>query len=237
METIEPKSVKKKHYGVGHISRLKERFKDGKVTEEELVELLLSFTIKGRDVKPQAKEIYRLSNRRLGNVFDAVQKGGIHGLGPESQLFFSVVREFFDGVRKSRFMEKKYTLSNQRAVVDYFMNLCADRGRESVYVLYLDAKNRITKGQKASDGTITQSLMYPRTIIEDGMKCRAASIIVVHNHPSGDPRPSDSDRKITDKLGAACRAMDINLLDHIIVGNEGAGYFSFYEEGLLNARI
>lgn len=236
MEITEIKSAKKKHYGIGHIARLKERFTDGKVTEEELIELLLSFVIKGKDVKPQAKEIFRRSNRRLGNVFDTVLKGGIDGIGGESQLFFSVVREFFNGVRESRFMEKKYTLSNQRAVVDYFINLCADRGRESVYVLYLDAKNRIMSGKKASDGTITQSLMYPRFIIEEAMKCRAASIIVVHNHPSGDPRPSESDRKITDKLNTACRAMDIHLLDHIIVGNEGKGYFSFYEEGILSTR-
>ena len=216
------KSVKQRHYGIGHISRLKERFMSDKVTEEEILELLLSFVIKGKDVKPQAKELYSLSERRLGNVFKTLSKHEISGIGAESKLFFTVLESFYNGMRASRFMLKKHSLSNQRAVVDYFMNLCADRGSEAVYVLYLDAKNRIIGSKQASEGTITQSLMYPRQIVQEALKCRAASIIAVHNHPSGDPRPSE---------------MDIQLLDHIIVGTEGKGYFSFYEEGVLGRTI
>ncbi len=117
--------------------------------------------------------------------------------------------------------------------MDYFRNACHVRNREAVYAVFLDSKNRVIELKQVCEGTLTQSLLYPREIITECMKRGALSFIIIHNHPSGDPTPSENDRKITRKLLFATKEMDIAMLDHIIVGTEGKGYYSFYEDGLM----
>jgi DNA repair protein RadC len=223
--------LNKKHYGCGHISRLKKRFLENKISKCELIELLLSFVIKGRDVKLQSKEIYKESNGNFRNVFNVIEKKRIKGIGNETIVFFRLLKEFINTYNEDKFIDKKYVIQDQKDVIEYFKNKCYEADKEAVFAIFLDAKNRILTNKKIGEGTLTQSLVYPREIIKEAIAIGALSIILIHNHPSGVPCPSENDKKITKKLYFAGREMDLMILDHIIVGNEG--YFSFYENGLI----
>jgi DNA repair protein RadC len=229
---MEIKSTKSKnHYGIGHISRLKRRFMDEKTIKPEIIELLLSYVIKGRGVKDLAKDIDKASSRNFREVFRAVEKERIEGAGPEVKIFFRILRKFIEEYSRDKFAKKKYSVRDQKDAVEYFRNVCAGNDRESVYALFLDAKNRIVDNKKLGDGTLTQSVVYPREIIKQALAKSALSVVLVHNHPSGSPTPSEMDRKVTRKLLFGAKEMDISLLDHIIVGTEG--YYSFYENGMI----
>ncbi len=231
MKSVGKNLKSKPHYGLGHISRLKKRFKDGKTTKPEIIELLLSYIIKGRDVKAEAKEIYRASGGSFREAFRVIEKEHIPGVGAEVKTFFRVIKQFVDAYAEDKFSARKYSVRDQKEVAEYFRTACAADDREAVYALFLDAKNRVIDNKKLGEGTLTQSVVYPREIIKEAITKAALSVVLVHNHPSGSPSPSDADRKITKKLLFAAKEMDLNLLDHMIVGREG--YFSFYENGLI----
>jgi DNA repair protein RadC len=124
----------------------------------------------------------------------------------------------------------KKHIRDQKEVLEYIRSI-APFDVEQVYVLYLDAKNGVIDFTKETRGTLTQSVVYPREIIKKAMDKGALSVVLVHNHPSGDPTPSEADKKITKKLVFACKHMDMNLMEHMIIG-AGEKYYSFYEQGL-----
>jgi DNA repair protein RadC len=224
-------SMSKKHYGTGHISRLKQRFLQDKTAKPELIELLLSYVIRGRDVKPQAKEIYAKAGGSFREVFSVIEKEVIAGTGPEVKTFFKIIKKYIEEYSSDKFASRNYSVRDQKDVIEYFRSACAMEDRESVHALFLDAKNRVIENKKMGDGTLTQSVVYPREIVKEAIHKGALSVVLVHNHPSGSPTPSDADRKITKKLLFAAKEMDLNLLDHMIVARDG--YFSFYEQGLI----
>jgi|YelNatPaOPRAMG01_1025707.scaffolds.fasta_scaffold04432_1 DNA repair protein RadC len=223
--------MKLNKYGLGHISRLKNRFIENKISKYEIIELLLSYVIKGKDIKPQAKEIYKKCNGNFKNIFIIISKTKINGIGKETKIFFELLKNFINLYNEDKFINKKYTIKDQKDVVEFYRNMCYGLDKEGVYAIFLDAKNKILINKKIGEGTLTQSLVYPREIIKEAMTAGALSIILIHNHPSGVVTPSDNDKKITKKLYFAGREMDVMLLDHIIVGSEG--YFSFYENGFI----
>jgi DNA repair protein RadC len=221
-----------KAYGEGHIKRLKERFDAGAVSKQEILEILLSYVIKRKDVKPQAREIFQLSKGSFRRVFSVVENENIPGIGRETKVFFKAVKTFVNGFAEDAFLNEKIHVKNQKDIVEYFRALCEGADREAVYALYLDAKNKIIMNTKVSEGTLTQSVVYPREIMKTGIKCGALSVVLVHNHPSGDPAPSASDKRITKRLLFSLKEMDMTLLDHLVVG-AGGSYFSFYDAGLI----
>jgi DNA repair protein RadC len=221
------------NYRLGHIKRLKQRFSDGKISRGEILELLLSYCIKGRDVKPQSRKLYSMSSGNFKKVFDTAAKAEIPGIGDETRLFFNILKSFMDEYNKDSFLNKKLRMATQRDIVEYFRNSCADMTNEAVYCIFLDAKNRVKSMVKICEGTLTQSLLYPREIIGRAIREGALSFILIHNHPSGDATPSENDRKITKKMVFAVKECDLFLLDHIVIGTEGKGYFSFYEDGIM----
>jgi DNA repair protein RadC len=116
-------------------------------------------------------------------------------------------------------------------VANYYIPLLKDLKREQFRVLLLDVKNRVIKEVLISQGSLTSSIVHPREVIKPAVKESAASVIFIHNHPSGDPEPSVDDMEITDRLCKSCKIMGIGVLDHIIVA-EG-GYFSFKQKKLI----
>jgi DNA repair protein RadC len=132
---------------------------------------------------------------------------------------------------KESIQDFKKTVTSQNEVIKYFRTV-ADINKEEVFVLYLDAKNNVIDFEKISEGTLNQSLLYPREIVKRVLEVGALSVILCHNHPSGITTPSENDRKITRKTLIALKETDTKLLDHIIIGNNEK-YFSFYEEGLI----
>jgi len=116
-------------------------------------------------------------------------------------------------------------------VFDYLYHALRDAKKEKFKVLYLDAKNQILEEKTVFEGTVDSSAVYPREIIKEALWRDASSLIFVHNHPSGDPRPSESDKAITAELVCAAHTVQIRVLDHLIIGNDR--YFSFADSGLL----
>lgn len=116
-------------------------------------------------------------------------------------------------------------------VANYYIPLLKDLKKEQFRVILLDIKNRVLKEVLISQGSLTSSIVHPREVIKPAVKESAASIIFIHNHPSGDPEPSIDDVEITDRLCKSCGIMGISVLDHIIIA-EG-GYFSFKQKKLI----
>ncbi len=119
-------------------------------------------------------------------------------------------------------------------VARYYMPLLADKKREQFQVILLDRKNRVMREVMISQGSLTASVVHPREVFNPAIRDSAAAVIFVHNHPSGDPQPSQEDRTLTARLVEAGRLLGIQVLDHIIVA--GQTYMSFADEGLLDAR-
>ena len=116
-------------------------------------------------------------------------------------------------------------------VANYYIPLLKDLKKEQFRILLLDIKNKVIKEVLISQGSLTASIVHPREVIKPAIKESAASVIFIHNHPSGDPEPSTDDIEITDRLYKSCNILGINVLDHIIVAEEG--YFSFKQKQLI----
>ena len=101
---------------------------------------------------------------------------------------------------------------------------------EQMYCIFMDNKNNIKSIDKVASGSLTSAAIYPRELIKLALKYKAGSVVISHNHPSGDPQPSREDRSLTLKLAFAFKAIDANLLDHIIVGDS---YYSFADNGIM----
>ena len=118
-----------------------------------------------------------------------------------------------------------------REVFEFFRPRLRGLRKETFYALLLDGKNRLLREERVSEGTLTSSLVHPREVFAPAVRESAAALIVVHNHPSGDPTPSPEDREVTRRLRAAGEIVGIRVLDHVVVGEEA--YVSFLEKGWL----
>lgn len=223
----------KPHY-LDHRKRLRERFQkagaDG-LQDYELIELLLTYAIPRKDVKPTAKElIKRFGN--LSGVLDAGQKEleTFPDLGPASAVLIRLVKELCGSYLAEK-MLRKNALSSPQAVLDFARVKLAGLPHEAFMVIYLNVKNEILGHEILHEGTVDRAVVYPRRIIEAALRCHAASLILIHNHPSGHPDPSQEDKRLTRSIAEAARTVDIRVVDHIIVGK--GGHFSFMENHLL----
>lgn len=219
---------------LGHRKRLREKFlKSGLMgfQDYEIIELLLSLGTPRHDCKPQAKEAIRRF-KTLRGVLEASPEElqQISGVGPHSifgiKFMQAVAREFL----KEKSMEKPVCNSSQE-IFDYFYHSMRDLKKELIKAVYLNSQNQIIEIQDLSQGTVDSSFLYPREVIEGAIKCHAVSIVIVHNHPSGNPEPSESDKDLTRNLVYAGAIMKIKILDHIIIGDNRL--FSFAGEGLI----
>jgi DNA repair protein RadC len=123
-------------------------------------------------------------------------------------------------------------LSSSKVAADLFRTYLADVDREHFVVLFLNRKNKIVGLHTVSVGSLTASVVHPREVFKAAILANCSAIVAGHNHPSGNPQPSQEDRVLTTRLAEAGRLLGIQLLDHIIVGDERQ-YFSFADEGLL----
>ncbi|MDH7507445.1 MAG: DNA repair protein RadC [Candidatus Thermoplasmatota archaeon] len=135
--------------------------------------------------------------------------------------------------RTNKLMKKGYKLQIKNAsdVYHYFVDELQNKTKEYFYALFLDTKNRILKDELVSIGTLNESLIHPREIFNSAVSASCNSVIIVHNHPSGDCVPSDSDKEVTRVLVEAGNIMGIKVLDHVIIGKEG--FTSLKENGLM----
>ncbi len=154
----------------------------------------------------------------------------VKGIGPakaaEMQAVFEIARRFQDQPLRAG---RRY--SHPQEVYQHFRGRLADRKRELFIVLLLDSKNRLLREVQISEGSLTASIVHPREVFAAVVRESAAALLLVHNHPSGDPTPSREDREITTRLKEAGELMGVRVLDHIVIGAEG--YVSFADRGLL----
>lgn len=227
-----------KNPNAGHRGRLRERFiksgLDG-FHDYEAVELLLTYSIPMRDVKPLAKRLIERFGSLRG-LFDASydELSAVRGVGPHSGVLLRLVKEVAGEYLKERMM-KKDVIRSPRDVADYLSFTLSGERVEKFMALYLNSKNEILGVETLHEGSIDRTFVYPRKAIENAFKHNARSIIFVHNHPSGDPTPSEVDRKLTRELEAAATALDIIVHDHIIVGKNT--HFSSREKGWLRGKV
>ena len=197
----------------------------------EIVELLLTLGTPRRDCKQQAKDAIKRF-KTLRGVFEASAEElqEIEGIGPHSAFGIRLVQEVARKFLKERILERPI-YSSSKEVFDYLYHAMRGLKKETFKVLFLDAKNRVTEEEDLFEGTLNVSSVYPREVVKSALGHHAASLIFVHNHPSGNPDPSRSDREITQDLVFAGSIMQIKVLDHIIIGDNR--YFSFADEGLI----
>jgi DNA repair protein RadC len=220
--------------GEGHRQRLREKFQEGgleRFSDEEVIEFLLTLGTPRKDVKLQAREALRKFGS-LSGVLSAPCKKlmEIKGIGPKNALYLNLVHQVAGRYLRDRAIGKEFFRSS-KAVFDYLFHTMRDLKREVFKVLFLNRKNELIADQDVFLGGLTGSAVYPGEIMALALEYKAAALVFVHNHPSGDPAPSPEDRKLTkDLVWAACLLM-IQVLDHVIIGRES--YYSFADEGLI----
>lgn len=233
----------KPHY-VGHRKRLRERFKKAGLSsfqDYEAVELLLTLAIPRKDVKIPAKEAIKKFGSFRG-VLDAPleELRKIPGIGVVAPLAIRFIREAATlylqpksqtDLTLAKIEPEKISLEDPKILFDYCRAAIGAHPNEVFKVIYLDSRYRIIDLETLTEGTIDRATVYPRKVMESALKKRASILAFAHNHPDGNITPSDQDKTITRALILAARALNINILDHIIVSKDEV--FSFRKEGLL----
>lgn len=224
-----------KHKGEGHRGRLRDKFL--KVGLEgfhdyEIVELLLTLGTPRKNCKQQAKDAIR-KFKGLKGVLDASleELRKIKGIGPVNAFGIKLFQEISEQYLKEKIIGKEIILTSSKTVIDYLYQSMQKNRKEIFKVLFLNGKNKLIEVKDLFEGCLTSSVVYPREIMKKALKYDAAALIFVHNHPSGDSSPSESDKKITEGLVSAGNIMGVKVLDHIIIGNNK--YYSFADEGLI----
>lgn len=218
----------------GHRKRLREKFlKSGLAGfhDYEIVELLLSLGTPRKDCKLPAKEaIKRFQTLRGVLEAPAEELQKIEGIGAHSAFGIKLVQEVSREFLKAKILDKPFYKSSQE-VFDYLYHSMRGLKKEVFKVVYLNNQNQIIDTVDLSAGTVNSSSVSPREVVEGAIKNNATALIFVHNHPSGNPEPSTSDRGLTRELVYAGRIMQLKVLDHIIIGDNR--YYSFSGEGLI----
>jgi len=221
--------------GAGHRARLRRRLFEGgpeALHDHELVEYLLALAIPRRDTKPLAKKLLREFGDDFGRLMAAdgatIARAGEISEGAAAALKIAEAAAL-------RLLEHRIrnrpVLGSWQALLDYLRADMAHQPVERVRVLFLNSKNVLIANEKMWEGSVDESAVYIREIMRRALDLSATAIIVVHNHPSGDPAPSQQDIRLTRDLAEAGRHLRVTLHDHIIVG--ASGHISLRSEGLI----
>ncbi|GAU84086.1 DNA repair protein RadC [Bosea sp. BIWAKO-01] len=223
----EPTAVAVPHYH-GHRQRLRDRFQESgsdALPDYELLELLLFRSIPQRDVKPLAKDLIQ----RFGSFAEvlgapAARLTEVKGVGAGVAQDLKIVAAALQRMAKGA-VAKRPVLSSWSAVLDYCRMAMAFAEREQFRILFLDKKNALIADEVQQTGTVDHTPVYPREVMRRALELSASAIILVHNHPSGDPTPSGADVKMTRELVDIAKPLGIVIHDHVIVGRDGHASF------------
>ena len=221
------------HY-MGHRERLRERFVaggPGALPDYELLELVLFAAIPRRDVKPLAKALLA----KFGSFADLIAAPRerlmeVDGIGETVVTQLKIVEAAALRLSKTKVLGRT-ALSSWTALLDYCTAAMSRAAHEEFRILFLDRKNALIADEVRGQGTVDHTPVYPREIVKRALELSASAIILVHNHPSGDPTPSRADIEMTREIVAAAKALRIAVHDHIVVGR--GGHASFKALGLM----
>lgn len=220
-------SVEAPHY-LGHRDRLRERFLSAgpaALPDYELLELALYAAIPRRDTKPLAKALLA----RFGSFADVIAAPRerlleMDGVGESVVTQLKVIEAAALRLSKTKVLGRP-ALSSWAALLDYCAAAMARNPHEEFRVLFLDRKNALIADEVQGQGTVDHTPVYPREIVKRALELSASAIILVHNHPSGDPTPSRADIEMTREIVAAARSLRIAVHDHIVIGRGGTASF------------
>jgi DNA repair protein RadC len=210
-------------YIADHRQRLRDRFLQAggaALPDYELLELVLFRAIPRQDVKPLA----RLLLDTFGDFNRVVSASParlhlVKGVGPAVVLELKLVEAAAQRLMRAKVIQKPL-LSSWDALLDYCHTAMAHRETEQFRVLFLDRKNVLIADEEQAKGTVDHVPVYPREIVKRALELNASALILVHNHPSGDPTPSQADLTMTSQVQDACAALGLVLHDHLIIGKE-----------------
>jgi DNA repair protein RadC len=215
------------HYH-GHRDRLRARFREAgadALADYELLELLLFRAIPQRDVKPLAKELLA----KFGSFAEvisapATRLAEVAGVKEATITEFKIVQAAAQRFARGA-VRKRPALSSWSAVLDYCRTSMAFADKEQFRVLFLDKRNQLIADEVQQVGTVDHTPVYPREVVKRALELSATALILVHNHPSGDPTPSHADIQMTQSISEVAKPLGIALHDHIIVSKEGHASF------------
>jgi DNA repair protein RadC len=211
------------HYH-GHRERLRARFREAgadSVSDYELLELVLFRTIPQRDLKPLCKELIAKFGS-FAEVLAAPQHRleEAKGIRETTATDLKIIHAAASRLARGR-VRKQPVLSSWSSVLDYCRTAMAFADREQFRILFLDKRNQLIVDELQQTGTVDHTPVYPREVVKRALELSATAIILVHNHPSGDPTPSRADIQMTQSIVEIAKPLGISVHDHIIVGKEG----------------
>lgn len=221
-------SPAEKPHHLGHRERLRERALAGGLTalpDYELLELFLFRSIPKKDVKPLAKQLLARFGS-LGAVLGAASEElrTVKGVGEAVALDLRLLHEATLRIAREQ-VARRPVISSWSALLAYVKAALAHESREQFRVLFLDKKNQLLADEVMNRGTVDHAPVYPREVVRRALELSASAIILVHNHPSGDPTPSSADVDMTRQVADAARALRIAVHDHLVVGRDGVASF------------
>ena len=219
----------------GHRARMRTRVIEhgaGTLADYELLEMLLFFAFKTGDTKPLAKSLIN----RFGSFAALISTPGeqlLHnaGLGPHSVVSIKLVQEAAIRLARAELADQP-VVNNWEKLIDYLTAVLAREKTEQFRILFLDTRNRLIADEAQARGTVDHTPVYPREVVKRALELHATAIILVHNHPSGDPSPSRADLEMTAEIREAARVLGVVVHDHVVIGN--GRWLSFRREGLMN---
>ncbi|MEL6641648.1 MAG: DNA repair protein RadC [Pseudomonadota bacterium] len=218
----------------GHRKRLRDRFLSGgsaAVPDYEVLELILFRAMPRQDVKPLAAALIA----RFGDFNRVISANSsrlleVDGVGEAVATEIKIVEAAAHRLARAKVMQRQ-VLSSWDALIDYCHTVMAHRETEQFRILFLDNKNVLIADESQAQGTVDHVPVYPREVVKRALELSASALILVHNHPSGDPSPSQADIEMTRAIKAAANALSITLHDHLIIGKSAE--LSFHSAGLL----
>jgi DNA repair protein RadC len=216
----------------GHRARLRNKLRQlgaHGLADYEVLELLLMQAIPRRDVKPLAKDLLQTFKSIHGVLEAPFEKLCAAGLSEPAATTLILAREVAVLYRKEVATKHKFT--DRLALLDYLYAKFGGLTREEFHILFLDSKNQLIADECMFTGTLNSSAVYPREIMKRALDKGAASLVLIHNHPSGDPTPSTSDEYLTRDIAAVAAGLAIDVYDHLIIGDNC--HYSFRDSGKL----
>lgn len=204
-------------FHIGHRERLRQKFLDDKLADYELLELLLSFVIPRRDVRPLARGLVE----KFGGVYqvitapiDSLTK--FKGIGRNTAIFIKAIHKIMMVGYKSS-LDKATIFHNEKILTNYCLLLMAGKTKEEIHILYLDDDRRLLADDLHSIGTVDWAAAYPREILKRALELNAKSIVMLHNHPKPNTSFSTDDIKLTEQVKNLLATVDIDVHDHYVV--------------------
>jgi len=218
----------------GHRARLRARFLKGgsdALADYELLEMLLFLAFPRSDTKPLAKSLIK----RFGGFSEVISADPerlkeVKGVGDTAVAALKIVQAAALKLVQGRVLERP-ALKSWQALLDYCRASMGFNKTEQFRILFLDKKNILIADEVQQEGTIDHTPVYPREVVKRALEVGASSLILVHNHPSGDPSPSSGDIEMTRQIITAAKALGVSVHDHLIIGQ--GEHFSFKSLGLL----